>query len=151
MSSVSDLGERQQRVVGALVGAAVADAAATPLHWIYKRGDMETLLGTGRHPEFWPVSQSPFYSVPTGSRSCYNHVVEVGLVALVDNEGQINVEKIKQELRRKFGPNTDWQASLAARKEVYSPGNNNRINSLVRPWLSGIGTALEAATNPVPY
>ena len=33
----------------------------------------------GKDPEFWPESMSPFYTLPTGARSCYNHVVMAGL------------------------------------------------------------------------
>merc|ERR1719400_2954651 len=62
-----------------LLGAAVADAASRPLHWVYDMTLMEELMKDGKDAEFWPESMSPFYTLPTGARSCYNHVVMAGL------------------------------------------------------------------------
>ena len=39
-------------------------------------------------PEFWPESKSPFYTLPTGARSCYNHVVMAGLEAFTLARGE---------------------------------------------------------------
>ena len=40
---------------------------------------VEDLFQDGQDPDFWPESMSPFYTLPTGARSCYNHVVMAGL------------------------------------------------------------------------
>ena len=37
------------------------------------------MIQDGKDAEFWPESMSPFYTLPTGARSCYNHVVMAGL------------------------------------------------------------------------
>ena len=44
-----------------------------------KRGTKISLIQDGKDAEFWPESMSPFYTLPTGARSCYNHVVMAGL------------------------------------------------------------------------
>ena len=49
-----------------LLGAAVADAAARPLHWIYDTEKIQKLICGTANPEFWPKSESPFYNLPTG-------------------------------------------------------------------------------------
>ena len=63
----------------------VADSASLPLEWIYKDATMKVYVDqSGRtaqdefqeivgdkNPEFWPESKCPFYSLPTGSLSCY--------------------------------------------------------------------------------
>jgi len=36
--------KKLERIRGAILGAAVADAASRPLHWIYDREKMESLL-----------------------------------------------------------------------------------------------------------
>ena len=37
-----------------LLGAAVADAATRPLHWIYDTDEIQKLIGAKADPEFWP-------------------------------------------------------------------------------------------------
>ena len=43
-----------------LLGAAVADAAARPLHWIYDTDEIQELIGAKADPEFWPKSEFKF-------------------------------------------------------------------------------------------
>ncbi|CAL4197539.1 unnamed protein product [Meganyctiphanes norvegica] len=126
------------RASAAIIGAAVADAAARPLHWIYRREDMEVLLQQDKHPEFWPTSQSPFYTLPTGARSCYNHVVIAGLEAYIEAKGEPDLEVYKSVIRRTFGDGTAWQEALARRKEAYSPSKRKAwTEPVVGPWLHG--------------
>jgi hypothetical protein len=61
----------QQRAVASVVGSAVGDAATRPVHWLYDRAKLEATIGTS-DPAFWPESISPYYTLPTGRRSCYN-------------------------------------------------------------------------------
>jgi len=44
LEQVRKLPELQQRKVSCLLGAAVADAAARPLHWIYDLGDLNAAI-----------------------------------------------------------------------------------------------------------
>ena len=44
LDQVRKLPEQQQRRVSCLLGAAVADAAARPLHWIYDLGELNAAI-----------------------------------------------------------------------------------------------------------
>ena len=56
-----------EAVVGAVLGAVVADAASRPLHWVYDANSMKKhLKGRENTPEFDPVSRSPYYKLETG-------------------------------------------------------------------------------------
>ena len=82
--------KKVQRIRGAILGAAVANAASRPLHWIYDREKIESLLKTGFQPEFWPTSESPFYTLPTGAHSSYFDTTVVMLRVLGENGGTFN-------------------------------------------------------------
>ena len=83
LSAIKLLQDKQSTAAACILGAAVGDAAARPLHWVYDRSEMEKILQENRAPEFWPENKSPFYSLPTGERSCYNYVVMAGLEAFI--------------------------------------------------------------------
>ena len=90
------------------------------------------------HPEFWPESKSPFYTLPTGDRSCYNHVVEAGLEAFIRAGGEADTEVYKEVIRERFGEGTEWQEALARRKEAYSPSKRGTWREPVPgPWIHG--------------
>jgi len=121
LQAVAALPRAQERAVSSLLGAAVADAASRPLHWVYDMTLMEELMKDGKDPEFWPESMSPFYTLPTGARSCYNHVVMAGLQAFVEAGGEAELDVYRAVLRKTFGEGTAWQEALARRKEAYTP------------------------------
>merc|ERR1719339_13023 len=54
---------------------------------------MEELMKDGKDPEFWPESMSPFYTLPTGARSCYNHVVMAGLQRQEEKQSLMSTEQ----------------------------------------------------------
>ena len=89
-------------------------------------------------PEFWPESKSPFYSLPTGDRSCYNHVLMAGLEAFTEANGEVDLDVYKHVLRKNFGEGTDWQEALERRREAYSPAKRKAWREPVPgPWLHG--------------
>ena len=45
LDSLKQLQVEKERAAAALVGAAVADAAARPLHWIYDADKLKEILG----------------------------------------------------------------------------------------------------------
>lgn len=100
LAQCSQLSPLQSAAVASILGAAVADAAARPLHWIYDQADLEKLFQENRVPEFWPESKSPFYSLPTGYRSCYNHVLMAGLEAFTEANGEVDLDVYKHVLRK---------------------------------------------------
>lgn len=69
----------KQRAVASIVGSAVADAATRPVHWLYDRTKLESIISPTCDSAFWSESLSPFYTLPTGRRSCYN---DLGFVML---------------------------------------------------------------------
>ena len=45
LQKLKNLPAEKSRAAGALLGAAVADAAARPLHWIYDEDELKRVLG----------------------------------------------------------------------------------------------------------
>ena len=138
LDRVASLPHLQSRAVASLLGAAVGDGAARPLHWVYNRAELESLLNTRDTPEFWPENQSPFYSLETGERSCYSHVVMAGLESFIRSGGEPDTEIYSEVIREKFGEGTAWQEALQRRKESYSPDKRMKWSEPVPgPWLHG--------------
>lgn len=104
LEEVSLLPKLQQKKVGCLVGAAVADAAARPLHWVYDLSDLNKYIKKDpQHPEFLPESRSPFYTLPTGENSCYWDQAFAVMTALKNSQGFV-FKDICQEFVVQFGP-----------------------------------------------
>jgi len=138
ITQISRLSPLQSQAVASILGAAVADAAARPLHWIYDQTELDKLFQENRVPEFWPESKSPFYTLPTGDRSCYNHVLMAGLEAFNQAGGEANLDVYKRVLRKNFGEGTEWQEALVRRREAYSPARRKEWREPVPgPWLHG--------------
>jgi len=138
LAHISNLPVLLQKGVSSILGAVTADAAARPLHWVYDMEDMAHLLEQNRNPEFWPESKSPFYTLPTGARSCYSHVMMAGLQAFIEAKGEPNLTVYRTVLRTTFGVGTEWQEALSRRKEVYSPDRRREKREPVTgPWLHG--------------
>lgn len=140
------------RVRGSLLGASVADAAARPLHWIYKADVLEAILSECRAKAasasssstksvadflaFYPESKSPFYSLPTGCVSCYNDQALVCLRTLKENNGRFDVEAFCRACVTHFGANSSYAEAFAKRKENYDAGKKNEWKGPVEgPWL----------------
>ncbi|XP_064597453.1 crystallin J1A-like [Liolophura sinensis] len=98
------------RRVAAVVGCAVADAAAQPLHWNYRKEKLDALLEGKEEIEFWEPSQNPFYCIPTGRHSCYGDQAQAILESLVECKG-VNVEDLTKRHYKKFGPDSDYDKS----------------------------------------
>ena len=96
------------------------------------------MLQTRETPEFWPENKSPFYSLETGERSCYSHVVMAGLEAFIRSGGEADTGVYTEVVREKFGAGTEWEEALERRKESYSPEKRTRWREPVSgPWLHG--------------
>ncbi|XP_078685963.1 crystallin J1A-like [Branchiostoma floridae x Branchiostoma belcheri] len=96
-----------ERAVGAIVGAAVADAAAQPLHWIYNLQKLDSIIGRVEAPEFHQPSANPYYRIDTGRNSCYGDQAYVILESLAECQG-LDIADLKQRTYRMFGPGTDY-------------------------------------------
>ena len=61
------------------------------------------MFQTRETPEFWPENKSPFYSLDTGERSCYSHVVMAGLEAFIRAGGEPDTAVYTEVIRERFG------------------------------------------------
>ncbi|KAJ0059008.1 hypothetical protein NL108_003373, partial [Boleophthalmus pectinirostris] len=95
------------RAIGAIVGAAVADAAAQPLHWVYDLQKLQSVLAQDPNPEFRAESSNPFYRVKTGQQSCYGDQAYVLLESLSECGG-LDVEDLKKRTLKFFGPGSAY-------------------------------------------
>lgn len=106
LDEVAKLPKLQQKKVGCLVGAAVADAAARPLHWVYDLADLNKYIKNDpQHPEFLPQSRSPFYTLPTGENSCYWDQAAAVMTSL-NNCREFKFEDVCKEFVKQFGPSS---------------------------------------------
>uniref|UniRef100_W5KC04 Uncharacterized protein n=1 Tax=Astyanax mexicanus TaxID=7994 RepID=W5KC04_ASTMX len=74
------------RAAGAIIGSAVADAAAQPMHWVYNLQQLEEYLADDPEPEFRSESVNPFYRRETGRQSCYGDQSYVLLESLSETK-----------------------------------------------------------------
>lgn len=125
LSQIKTFSAINQRSIAAVVGAAVGDAATRPLHWVYDRNQLESVVGD-KDPAFWPVNVSPFYSLPTGRRSCYNEVSYCMLRSLRPYSdggliGGYSREEYVTSISEMFAPPSEYATGLERRKEAYDP------------------------------
>lgn len=99
------------RARGAIVGSAVADAAAQPLHWVYDLQKLRGILDENPNPEFRPKPENPFYRRQTGKQSCYGDQAFVLLESLSECGG-LNVDDLRQRTIKFFGPGTEYDTPL---------------------------------------
>jgi len=84
------------RRLGAIMGAALGDAAAMPLHWIYNVSDIDAKLGkfTGRSGQrkdsiFFSPPSCPYYHYDEGENTPYGQQNRVILKSLAE-EGKFD-------------------------------------------------------------
>ena len=147
-----------RRAVAAIVGACVGDAATRPVHWVYDRNIIESKIGNA-NPEFWPVNLSPFYSLPTGMRSCYNDESLAMLYSLTPTN-IFNADRTKASLLSMFSPESAYaeanaqRASAAASKDrqpITGPWQQASITSFLKATAEGkeiTGDATSKETDP---
>jgi len=130
------LPELQQKKVGCLLGAAVGDAAARPLHWVYDLRDLNRYIQSNPgQPEFWPESKSPFYSLPTGENSCYWDQAMAVMTSL-NNCKAFNFGNICKEFTVQFGPSSPY--NMERREEYMQLRRFGKIQGpIVGKWLHG--------------
>ncbi|KAG7258948.1 hypothetical protein CRUP_027387 [Coryphaenoides rupestris] len=99
------------RAIGAIIGSAVADAAAQPLHWVYDLQKLKALLVKQPHPEFTSESANPFYRRDPGQQSCYGDQAFVLLESLAECGG-LNVEDLTRRTLKAFGPGSEYDTPV---------------------------------------
>merc|ERR1712126_428923 len=75
-------------------------------------------------------SKCPFYTVPTGSLSCYGDELVTGLESLADKDGNFDLVHLQKSIVNKFGaPDSPYQIALAKRADKVYP--------VPGPWING--------------
>lgn len=140
LNQVKKLTPTNQRVVAAVVGSAVADAATRPFHWLYDRAKLEAIIGD-KDPAFWPMSMSPYYTLPTGRRSCYNDLAFCMLQSMGPFPQTFDEGTYVKSMSTFFGPDSEYAAALKLRKEVYTPAKRLEDREPTPgPWQQGAVT-----------
>jgi len=143
LAEVRALPLRNQRAIGAVVGACVADAAARPMHWLYDQEKLESYLVSGeKDPAFFPMSVSPFYTLPTGRNSCY---FDLGFVMLHSlGSGSLD-DRFKANLLQMFGDGSEYNQAYRRRTEKYDPKKRYDSREPIEgPWQqSSVSVFLE--------
>jgi len=142
VKGVADMPVVNKRKISAIIGALVADAASLPLEWIYKDDDMQRIVGS-ENPEFWPKSHCPFYTLPTGSLSCYGDELKTSLSTLAESDSKLDTELMEKSIEKIFGsPDSPYQIALAKRALKVYP--------IEGPWINGgVIKSLENMNNGV--
>uniref|UniRef100_A0A1A8PU46 Selenoprotein J n=1 Tax=Nothobranchius rachovii TaxID=451742 RepID=A0A1A8PU46_9TELE len=100
------------RAIGAIVGAAAADAAAQPMHWIYDPDRLKEVLSDLEPcPEFRSESANPFYRRTTGEQTCYGDQAYVLLESL-SQCGDVDLQDLTKRFYEFFGPGTAYDLPL---------------------------------------
>ena len=126
----------KQRAIAAIVGASVADAATRPFHWLYDVKKLEEIVGDG-DPAFWSTSQSPYYTLETGRRSCYNDICYCMLRSLsnTSKSGYFEKESFIKSVVDLFAPPSEYSTAFVARKEAYDPAKRTEDRQPIPgPW-----------------
>lgn len=136
IDSLHKLDDVKKRAVLSVVGACVADAATRPMHWLYDVPKLLSIVGNSP-PEFWSENCSPFYSIPTGRRSCYNDVGYVMLKSMAVSKKSSEFDRLTyiQSLQDFFSPTSEYAEALTLRVKVYDP--SQRLQERVPipgPW-----------------
>uniref|UniRef100_A0A3B3CE55 Selenoprotein J n=2 Tax=Oryzias melastigma TaxID=30732 RepID=A0A3B3CE55_ORYME len=123
------------RAIGAIIGAAVADAAAQPMHWIYNPDRLkEVLSDLEPYPEFRPESANPFYCRATGEQTCYGDQAYVLLESL-SQCGDVDVKDLTERFYKFFGPGTVYDLPL---NDPYrKKGGPKAVLPIDGPWRNG--------------
>lgn len=112
-------GDQRARIIPALAGGWVADAAALGLHWLY---DSERIREVGgEHPEFLPPRADYFEGgfgyfahegKQVGDASHYAAATRVLTDSLVANQGRLVVRDYQRHFRSFFGPGGQWRGYI---------------------------------------
>jgi ADP-ribosylglycohydrolase len=111
--------EERSRIINALAGGWVADAASLGLHWLY---DSQRILEVGgQSPEFVPPKADYFkggfgYFAHEGKQpgdvSHYGAATGVITDSLLASEGALDVRDYQRRFRAFFGPGGRWQGYI---------------------------------------
>lgn len=124
----------KSRIQGMLVGAAVGDAAAQPIEWIYDLTLLQDAIGEST-PEFLKESHNPFFFMPTGSNTCYFHQCSVVGDSLVKSRG-FDSNDIQERIFNAFGPDSVYELERLV-KPINGPWRNFCIAHFCQRYREG--------------
>ncbi|MBW0145908.1 ADP-ribosylglycohydrolase family protein [Marinobacter arenosus] len=111
--------DKRARIVSAIAGGWVADAASLGLHWLYNSARI-TDVG-GEAPEFLPPRAEYFEGVfgyfahegkTPGDVSHYGAATKVLTDSLLANQGTLNIRDYQRRFANCFGPGGAWQGFI---------------------------------------
>lgn len=111
--------DRRTRIISAIAGGWVADAASLGLHWLYN-SDRIAEVG-GQAPEFLPPRADYFEGVfgyfahegkKPGDESHYGAATKVLTDSLLANKGELNIRDYQRRFANHFGPGGAWQGFI---------------------------------------
>ena len=115
------------------LGAAVADAAARPLHWVYDPKKLRKYIKGQKKITFLKKNKSPFYSIKTGNVSGYNDVGQVMLKTLISTKKKSDILKnFKRNIVKNFGPGSAYWKNLRLRRKYKKIKWKKPMNG---PWI----------------
>ena len=115
------------------LGAAVADAAARPLHWVYDPKKLKQYIKGKKDITFLKQSKSPFYSIKTGNVSGYNDVAQVMFKTLLSTKKKKEIlNNFKKNIVKNFGPGSAYWRNLKVRKKYKKIKWKMPMNG---PWI----------------
>jgi hypothetical protein len=96
-----------------------------PFHWLYDSAALGSIVKSS-NPEFWPENHSPFYSLPTGRRSCYNDTGLALLFSLPTSAAATPADAFSKDayidsLLDMFSPTSEYANALKLRVVAYAP------------------------------
>ena len=143
LAQVKALSPQKQRALSCIVGSCVADAATRPWHWQYDQAALDSTVGA-TDPAFWPVSQSPYYSIATGRNACYNELGSIVMMQALKpvsstpdgaNGDIYDINRYIEEMVTLFGPGTEYRDSFERRPNAYDPAKRmQKREPVVGPW-----------------
>lgn len=135
--------DKPSRMINALAGGWVADAASLGLHWLY---DSQRILEVGgQSPEFMPPRADYFkggfgYFAHGGKRSGdishYGAATGVLTDSLLASAGVLNIRDYQRRFRTFFGPGGQWQGYIDNPTRITLDNLNNIEQNAIEQALS---------------
>jgi hypothetical protein len=93
------------------------------------------------NPEFWPSSLSPFYTIPTGRRSCYSDEALVMLQSLRTHPTTFVPADTATAIQQLFAPGSEYAEALLLRQKAYEPSQRTeKREPIPGPWQQAVIT-----------
>jgi hypothetical protein len=107
---------------------------------VYDRTVIESTFSSAE-PEFWLESLSPFYTLPTGRRSCYSDEGLTMLNSLEKDAPYFSKSAAEASIQRFFAPGSEYAEALSKRLKAYEPSQRTeKREPIPGPWQQAVIT-----------